>query len=173
MKTGKMRQLLALMLAGMLTVGYVGIPVFGVENNTAETAVETEAGTAVGALEEETISEKEEMIPSDAVSYKDHYYKLFALGGSYEDAEEYCLSLGGYLAVISDQEENDFLFSYMKSCGYENAYFGFSDQEDEGVWVWLGTEEKSGYTNWASKEPNSEDSMEDYAMFYWKYPDGK
>ena len=61
----------------------------------------------------------------------------------------------------------------MKSCGYENTYFGFSDQEDEGVWAWLGTEEKSSFTNWASEEPNHESDAEDYAMFFYRYPDGK
>ena len=47
-----------------------------------------------------------------------------------------------------------------------------SDSQDEGNWNWIdGTSVK--YLNWHSpNEPNSENQGEDYAMFYYKYPDG-
>lgn len=73
--------------------------------------------------------------------------------------------------VITNQEENDFLFSYMKQEGYSSAYFGFSDSANEGTWTWCNGEQSS-YTNWHSGEPNNENQSENYALFYYKYSDG-
>ncbi len=72
--------------------------------------------------------------------------------------------------MISSKEENDALFSYVISSGNKNAYFGYSDNQEEGNWYWSG--DNSSYTNWHKNEPNSERSNEDFAMFYWKYSDG-
>lgn len=55
--------------------------------------------------------------------------------------------------------------------GYENAFFGFTDETTEGKWKWV-TGETADYTNWSQGEPNG-GSAEDYAMFYYKYPSGK
>lgn len=116
---------------------------------------------------------EEKDIPDGAVEFNGHYYYLFDLE-SVTDADStisYCNGRNGYLATITSAEENDFLFQYMMSLGYENAYFGFSDRENEGEWKWLNGEEVS-YTNWHTGEPNSENPAEDYAMFYFKYEDG-
>ncbi len=112
--------------------------------------------------------------PSKGIEYKGHYYKIFKdVCQSWDDAMLYCSNMGGYLATISSQEENDFLFKYMKSCGYDNAYFGFTDKDNEGVWEWVSGED-TAYTNWHEAEPNNENGNgdEDYAMFYWKFSDG-
>lgn len=59
----------------------------------------------------------------------------------------------------------------MKAKGYENAYFGFSDESSEGNWKWVnGT--STSYTNWHSGEPSNQDGIEHYAMFYEKFQDG-
>lgn len=89
-----------------------------------------------------------------------------SLFDTWNDAQAFCKANGGYLATISSQEENTFLFEYMKNQGYSNAYFGYTDQEVEGVWKWINGE-KSTYTNWNSGEPNGENPNEDYAMFYY------
>ncbi len=105
-----------------------------------------------------------------SMSYNGHRYKVFDnVADTWEEARAYCESLGGHLAVINDEEENSVIYSYMKKIGLENAYFGFSDYEKEGVWKWYGDE--SQYTNWHQNEPNN-DNNEDYAMFYYKYQDG-
>lgn len=110
-------------------------------------------------------------IPADAVTFNGYSYFLFtySLGGS--AAETYCESLGGHLATITSAEENAFLYAYIKSLGYQNAYFGFTDSEKEGEWKWV-TNEAVSYTNWHSSEPNAESASEDWAMFYWKFSDG-
>lgn len=111
-------------------------------------------------------------IPEDAVTYNGHSYYCFDNGiQTWLEAESYCESLGGHLAVIEDADKNTFLYNYMLSCGYESAYFGYSDLEEEGTWVWV--DGNSTYSNWAVDEPNNDDGDEDYAMFFYKYTDGK
>lgn len=107
----------------------------------------------------------------DLVEYKGHYYKLYYHSETWEDARDYCESLGGHLATITSQEENDFLYDFITSCGVTNAYFGLSDATEEEFWRWT-TGETLEYTNWNSGEPNNESSNEDYAMFYCKYGSG-
>lgn len=107
----------------------------------------------------------------DAVLFEGHYYKIYNNAEEWDEAKEYCENLNGHLATISSQAENDFLYSLMKKEGYTNAYFGLTDSEYEGIWKWINDEPLS-YSNWHTGEPNSENSKEDYAMFYYKFTDG-
>ncbi len=113
-------------------------------------------------------------IPNDSVEYQGHYYYLYDIDeiSNYEEELKYCQDRNGYLATITTQEENDFLYDYIKQQGYESAYFGLSDSEEEGVWKWCNGEPVS-YTNWSTGEPNNgeENSIvrdENYAMLYEK-----
>lgn len=109
--------------------------------------------------------------PADAVEFNGHYYKVYSIDTSatgaeaWAEAKAHCEELGGYLAVISSQEENDFLLDYLLSVGETNAYFGFTDEAETGVWKWVDAPETSEYVNWATNEPNSR--SEHYAMFYY------
>ena len=114
--------------------------------------------------------EKAIHIPTGAVEYNGHSYYVFSdICKSWEEAELYCESLGGHLAVINNAKENKRVYEIMKEFGYSNAYFGFSDAEAEGKWKWV-TEDTVTYTNWSSGEPNNQSKKEDYAMFYYKSP---
>lgn len=110
-------------------------------------------------------------IPEDAFIFEDHSYAILNYTGTWEELVAYCESLGGHLAVITSQEENDILYAYMLEQGCQSAYIGLTDSAEEGTWVWV-TGETSDYRNWHSGEPNGENSNEDYAMFYYKYSDG-
>ena len=111
--------------------------------------------------------------------YTGHLYEFYTLPESewesgpitWQQAERRCEWKGGHLAVIESSTENFLLYSAMKAKGYENAYFGFSDESSEGNWKWVdGT--STAYTNWHSGEPNNQDGIEHYAMFYEKFQDG-
>lgn len=112
-------------------------------------------------------------IPADAVEFNGHRYKVIQDDSitDWDDAKKYCEAQGGYLATITSPGENDFVYSYMVSEGYESAYLGLSDAETEGEWKWCNGEIVV-YTNWNSGQPNKENANEDYAMFYYKYMDG-
>ena len=108
-----------------------------------------------------------------------HIYEFYTIPESewesgpitWEQAERRCEWKGGHLAVIESQTENDYLYNMMKEKGYENACFGYSDKEKEGVWKWVDGSQ-SAYTNWHTGEPNNQDGNENYAMFYQKFDDG-
>ena len=125
-------------------------------------------------IEENTAMPVLENVPQDASEFNGHYYYVYDLDAitTWEEAQEHCKSQGGYLATITSQEENEFVYSYLRSnFDYESAYFGFTDRNEEGTWIWANGE-KSSYTNWHPGEPNSENPNEDYAMYYFKYSDG-
>ena len=91
----------------------------------------------------------------------DLYYDLLAL-------KEAPLKI---LALIARQFNILLQVREMKAKGYENAYFGFSDESSEGNWKWVnGT--STSYTNWHSGEPSNQDGIEHYAMFYENFQDG-
>ncbi len=103
--------------------------------------------------------------------YKSSKYQLIAneRGYDFARAKKYCEKLGGHLATITSDGENEALYNFIHSLGYENAYFGYTDEEKEGKWKWV-TGESSKYNNWAYGEPNNESGEEHYGMFYYKSP---
>ena len=109
----------------------------------------------------------------DDFAFSEHRYEVFTIQSiaTWEQAKEYCEAVGGHLATITSAEENEYVYQLMLSQGINSAYFGYSDAENEGMWVWV-TKESSSYTNWHSGEPNSENTQEDYAMFYHQFSDG-
>ena len=112
-------------------------------------------------------------IPSDALVYNGHSYYIYSnVADTWEEAKAYCESLGGHLAVITSDEENTAIFEYIRSKGYSNVVFGFSDAESEGNWTWVNGESVT-YTNWEKSynEPNG-GTTENYAMFKETYNDG-
>lgn len=114
-------------------------------------------------------------IPDGSVEHNGHYYYVYNLSDvtTWDEAKEYCESQGGYLAAITSKEEDEFVFSYLRdNFDYESAYFGFTDRDEEGSWIW-DNGEVSSYTNWHLGEPNGENPNEDFAMYYYKYSDGE
>ena len=110
-------------------------------------------------------------------TYNGHSYYVFSdVCDTWEDAKRFCENRGGYLAVINDQKENDALYKLMMDFGYESAYFGYTDKEEENLWKWVSND-NSSYENFnkveeiGDIEPNG-DTSENYAMFYFKYNDG-
>lgn len=101
-------------------------------------------------------------------NYNGHSYYVFSdKASSWEDAQRYCESLGGYLAVIDDAEENKYLYDLMKKQGYDSAYFGltlsYNDDDGDGEWHWEHHE--SSFLNWDDCEPSG---GEYEGMFYWR-----
>lgn len=102
---------------------------------------------------------------NDIKEFNGHYYQLIEVDKAWEEAVAYCQELGGYMATISSDEENEFLYEMLQESPYSDAYFGYTDVQEEGVWKWVNGEETT-YTNWQDGEPNDENGIEEYAMFY-------
>ena len=62
------------------------------------------------------------------------------------------------LVCISSQEENDFISS---SIGFNEAWIGLNDINEEGVYEWVNGEQFS-YSNWADGEPNDAGGIENF-----------
>ena len=88
----------------------------------------------------------------------------------WRQAQVFCELLGGHLATLTTAEENDFVYGFMRDCGYLTAYFGLSDEARTGDWIWV-TGEPFEYTNWHRNEP-SRSAKERYGMYFYKHLDG-
>lgn len=98
-----------------------------------------------------------------------HSYDFISSNISWNDAKSQAGSLGGYLAVITSSDENQFLLSNFATGQNSNfAWIGGWQydklEEPAGHWQWV-TNESWNYTNWGGIEPNSYQVDEDYAMY--------
>ena len=89
-----------------------------------------------------------ESIPPDAVKFNGHYYLAFDESKTWTEAEAFCEELGGHLATVTSLEENNFIFELTSQQQERHYWLGGSDQDTEGVWVWV-TGEPWGFTDWA------------------------
>jgi len=81
------------------------------------------------------------------------------------EAEADCVTLGGHLATIEDNEENWFMWRFLDFKGVGgNIWIGYTDNSTEDTWRWLSDSE-SGYTNWNNGEPNNNRGAEHVVEF--------
>lgn len=102
-------------------------------------------------------------VPSSAVEWNGHYYKLYDNADDWAEAREKCEKKGGHLVTITSAEENNFVYSYMVQEGYTRAFIGLynSSYSDRPVWTWI-TEEPFEYSYWGSGEPNNDNGGKEY-----------
>ena len=81
-----------------------------------------------------------------------HRYQIFKGVRTWKEAKVFCEVLGGHLATPTTDEENQFVYRFMRDSGYLTAYFGLSDEKRVGDWIWV-TGEPFEYTNWHRGEP--------------------
>ena len=68
----------------------------------------------------------------------------------YDDNQQVCQDLGGFLPEPRDERENQFLFSL----DAETFSLGMTDRLQEGEWLWDSDGQPVTWTKWISKEPN-------------------
>jgi len=73
--------------------------------------------------------------------------------------------LGGHLATITSQEEQDAI-ARLLSKGTKNFYWlGATDEETESTWKWI-TGEEFQYSNWDYGQPDNDLGIGDYLQIY-------
>ena len=83
--------------------------------------------------------------------YNGHrYYKAYC-AKQWDDASDDANAIGGYLAVINDAGENQFI---KNNVGGNDYWIGLTDEVTEGTFEWVNNDPVS-YTNWKSGEPNN------------------
>ena len=112
-------------------------------------------------------------IPDGYYVYDGHTYGFYnakILGlDSYYQVSEFCRNQGGHLAVIEDQRENNYLFELLRNNYTKTAFFGYSDEQQEGNWQWdYGDSEYDNWTQYGKRQPDNGaeyGTEEDYAEF--------
>jgi hypothetical protein len=118
----------------------------------------------------------------DSAEYGGHTYLLLDVA-TWVDSEAAAVDLGGHLVHINDAAENDFVTTRFGTGILDfvhrgGLWIGLTDQVTEGTFVWAdGTPLGTGYSNFASGEPNNCAPLpdhtclsEDYVTIPWYYP---
>ena len=96
------------------------------------------------------VEEDEEPEPTqERVEFNGHTYLLVGTPMTWYDANDYCLRLGGHLATITSQEEDDFL----SNLAVNTYWLGGTDRDSEGEWRWI-IGESFDYQNWEYGQPD-------------------
>ena len=95
-------------------------------------------------------------------------YAVTDIRYTWHEAEVFAQSQGGHLVAINDAAENDWIVSTFG--GNELFWIGFTDQDQEGSWLWTNGDPVS-YTHWNGGEPNDV-TDEEWAHINWGGPGG-
>lgn len=117
------------------------------------------------------IETKLNSVLTEAVEFNGNYYLFVNVSCTWEQAKTYCEGLGGHLATITSQEEDDICFQLFKEAESNGCWLGGTDAKLEGIWTWV-TDEPWNYSNWGESEPNGGTS-ENCLNYYGNYSDGR
>jgi hypothetical protein len=99
-------------------------------------------------------------------NYNGSQYTLTSYG-TWQEAQAQAQSLGGNLATINNQAEQDWLISTFGV--NQTLWIGLTDEVTEGTFNWVSGE-ISTYTNWLPGEPNNGWDGEDYVEMNFGSP---
>jgi hypothetical protein len=107
---------------------------------------------------------------SNIVAYPDngHSYQRIDTEKTWQDARDFCDERGGYLATITSEAENRFVYDQVGRDGV-SLWLGGTDRYSEGTWEWI-TGETWDYEHWASDQPDDARSGQDYLQFWASHP---
>ncbi|XP_077326158.1 CD209 antigen-like [Lithobates pipiens] len=88
------------------------------------------------------------------LEYEKHCYFLSSFQLTWQNAENMCLNRGGYLAIINNKEEQNFI---EKNLGGRFVWIGLTDQETEDTFKWVDgtTLTPTSFSYWDEEEPNN------------------
>ena len=89
-------------------------------------------------------------------------YIRYDVGLPWNEAQQYCESQGGHLAIIRDEATQQAIAELIQG-GRARYLLGASDAENEGDWKWLDGSALT-YTHWGNDEPNNYEGNEDYLI---------
>ncbi|XP_045207458.2 perlucin-like [Mercenaria mercenaria] len=102
-------------------------------------------------------------------SHGEYCYALLPLKASWAEAQQYCKTLGGSLAVIEDADESNFVEGMLKrehsTISTSQIWIGGTDLLQEGLWIAPETLEPLTFFNWAPKEPDNLGGQHCLAVF--------
>ena len=84
--------------------------------------------------------------------FNGHKYQFIDKNMSWTKAKTYCEEIGGHLATITDESEQEFINSQMLKFNTQNRLYWLGGFLNNSKWTWV-TGEKFSYTNWGAGEP--------------------
>ncbi|XP_019628228.1 PREDICTED: sushi, von Willebrand factor type A, EGF and pentraxin domain-containing protein 1-like [Branchiostoma belcheri] len=90
--------------------------------------------------------------PPDTVPYSNSCYILLDESADYMTARKICESGGGYLVVVKDEGEHQFLIDHLNST--VDIWIGLDDIINEGTFVYNDGSPLGAFSKWAHGEPN-------------------
>lgn len=100
--------------------------------------------------------------PQDARPFDGHWYKAIRSKLSWHDARKACEELGGRLACVESDAEQEFIATLAAG---EFYYLGATDEKQEGAWRWL-TGAPVTARHWFPDQPNNYGGSEHYLATY-------
>ncbi|XP_064101112.1 macrophage mannose receptor 1-like [Macrobrachium nipponense] len=91
---------------------------------------------------------------------EDRCYYLSDVEKTWQDARKYCQDHQADLISINSWTEQDFVHTNIDT----EILIGYSDQVDEGVWVW-NDKSTGGIVNWDTGEPNGKNTQNCGSMY--------
>ena len=85
--------------------------------------------------------------------FKGSCYKVHTSPNTWDVAVQRCLDLNSKLVDITNSGENVFVTDLVAASGFDRAWIGLSDREQENLFVWTDGS-NSAFTNWNAFEPN-------------------
>lgn len=95
--------------------------------------------------------------------FGDNKYQIFDEAMSWFDAKEQCAKLGGHLATITSQDEQDFLTELSYKSEKPNLWLGAMLNDSSFEWI---TGENWEFENWDIREPNNSTGDEDVLTMF-------
>lgn len=94
-----------------------------------------------------------------------HSYQRIDSSVTWPEANYFCKNNNAYLATITSNQENEFIYdNFVNGLGKE-PWLGGTDEFNEGSWEWV-TGEAWSFSNWAPGEPNDSWGNEDYLSYH-------
>ncbi|MEM7145620.1 MAG: protein kinase [Verrucomicrobiota bacterium] len=116
-----------------------------------------------------TPSTNQPAIPDDAVEFNGHFYKFFPEEVAWTEANARCNDLGGHLAMIETEEENEFLAELIiaieRSAQSQDrlAWIGLAQvpaaRGEPNVWTWVSGQPLDGFSNWIEPDKANRDHL--------------
>lgn len=93
-------------------------------------------------------------------------FQDFDFQKSWYDAEAHCRNFNGHLAIIEDQETNDFIAEGLNEYEY---FIDGTDVDQEGRWIWNSTGKEIEFTNWLYGQPDNFKTKEHCLVLRGRY----
>ncbi len=142
------------------------------QGSTQNGVTTSQYGSFGGSYKVETIdsvAQPVEMVKPVVVGNKK--YQVFTDVMTWKEAKAQCEKLGGRLAIVTSQEDNDQLTKLVKEAGLNEAWLGATDEVKEGEWVWVDGSPMT-FKNWGPGQPNNKQNREHYLLL-WGAQNGK